>query len=143
MSTTAAALTPRQQQVYDLIVKGVPVADVAKRLKISRSGVHGHVRNIRAAGFDLPEAASAAPRLVATSGVADPAEAIRQAIAAFVQAIAADRRRSVEIDEQISVLNAESDEQISVLNAESERLQARVAQYEAALAALNPDPAGS
>lgn len=54
-------LTPKQTQVKHLIDGGLTAAQVAKRMKITVSGVNNHVRKIKAAGFEVGVAKVSAP----------------------------------------------------------------------------------
>lgn len=47
-------LTPKQEEVLSLLADGVKPPAIAKKLKISTSGVYGHMRNMRRAGVTLP-----------------------------------------------------------------------------------------
>jgi DNA-binding CsgD family transcriptional regulator len=51
---TDAKLTPKQQQVFGLLDDGKKVPEIAKQMKISPSGVYGHMRRIRQLGVKLP-----------------------------------------------------------------------------------------
>lgn len=53
--TTTDELTAKQRRVYALLEEGHKPAEIAKRMKITRSGVYGHIRHIRRAGVVLPE----------------------------------------------------------------------------------------
>lgn len=54
MSTTAVKLTPKQQQVIDGLDRGEAPPAIAKKMRISASGVYGHIRNIRKLGVVIP-----------------------------------------------------------------------------------------
>lgn len=54
MSTTAVKLTPKQQQVIEALDRGEAPPAIAKKMKISASGVYGHIRNIRKLGIVIP-----------------------------------------------------------------------------------------
>lgn len=130
----APALTPKQKQVRDLLAKGLAPAEVAKRLRISPSGVYGHIRNMRAAGIELPaettesNGASAeappppAPVAPVPDGEPDPTLALREAIEY-------ERTRVSAIAEEI----AEHETEIAALRDEHETRSARAEKYQAAL----------
>lgn len=54
-TTERKKLTPKQRQVYDALYQGRTVHQIAKRLKITPSGVYGHMRQIRKAGVSLAD----------------------------------------------------------------------------------------
>lgn len=91
MPDAVEGLTPKQQEVLKLLRQQKSIPDIAKRLKISTSGVYGHVRKIRAAGIEpllddaevLREVASTAVPATPTSVngvVGTPEESIRSAL---------------------------------------------------------------
>jgi transposase len=51
---TNATLTPKQEQVLALLGQDKTVQQIAKKLKISPSGVYGHMRRMREAGIEIP-----------------------------------------------------------------------------------------
>jgi septal ring factor EnvC (AmiA/AmiB activator) len=137
-ATPTPALTPKQQKVFELLGAGTPPAEIAKRLKISPSGVYGHMRNMRAAGAQLPGEVvrsltpppSAAvltngATTTATAVTADPAQSLKDAIDR-------DQERAEQISSQISELQQRIDE----LGNERDVLQARTQKYNAAISAL-------
>lgn len=126
-TTATQALTPKQRQVLDLLNRDVSPTEVARRLKISPSGVYGHMRNIRAAGVEIdnlalatgPAAPAPEPEALtavstrATNGEADPAQAL-------TSALESGRERLTAIDAQIDALGTER----SALAARLEKLDA-------------------
>lgn len=129
---TPPALTPKQQKVADLVSAEVPVAEIAKRLKISTSGVYGHIRNIRALGVELDAAdgetpvAAPPPVALANGAPGDPAAALQSAIHAGSRELA-------EIDSERDSLQA----RIAVLAQTRVDTEARLAKYQTALDALS------
>jgi predicted ArsR family transcriptional regulator len=117
---TAQAMTPKQQQVFDLLQEGVAPAEIATRLKISPSGVYGHIRNMRAQGIRVPvgDASEPTEALAPANGASRPATALQAAIDA-------DRERVRTIDAQLATLQ---DERIEC--------EAAIERYTAALRAL-------
>lgn len=53
-TTTEPRLTPKQQEVLAMLHKGMKPQEIAKKLKITNSGVYGHMRQMRKAGVQLP-----------------------------------------------------------------------------------------
>lgn len=48
-------LTPRQQQIYDLLLRDVPITEIAKQLGIINRAVYFHIGLIKKKGFEIPE----------------------------------------------------------------------------------------
>lgn len=143
MTTTATqALTPKQTQVLDLLKRGTAPAEIAKRLKISPSGVYGHMRNIRQAGYEIPESgngpdpASAPTQLPPQTTLVDqdltPPTPVLDPAQALQAAIAEGKRRTEAIDVEVSDLH----EQCAALEAEQELVAARTEKFSQALSAL-------
>jgi hypothetical protein len=142
MTTTSPTLTPKQQKVRDLLKKGDSIDEIAKKLKISTSGVYAHKRNIEqllgsdafvgSNGSTPPAAAPEVPKpaaspelqeawrgaLAETREAADPAEVLKAAIAT-------NEVRAAEVKTEIEKLTAEDAE-----------ITERLAKYNAALSAL-------
>jgi hypothetical protein len=83
---TPEALTPKQKQVLDLLEQGKKPPAIATKLKISRSGVYGHMRNLRKLGIGLPgeriddhDLPPVAHPTANTNGLPDPLAALRAA----------------------------------------------------------------
>lgn len=53
-TTNVSNLSKKQQEVYDRLSAGQKPPEIAKVLKITTSGVYGHMRKMRAAGVELP-----------------------------------------------------------------------------------------
>jgi hypothetical protein len=51
---TDYTLTAKQAEVFKLLAGGMKPSDVAKKMKISSSGVYGHIRKMRAHGVAIP-----------------------------------------------------------------------------------------
>ena len=47
-------LTPKQAQVFSLLSEGQKVSAIAKKMKITPSGVYGHIRKMREIGVVMP-----------------------------------------------------------------------------------------
>jgi flagellin-like hook-associated protein FlgL len=126
-----SALTSKQRKVYDAISAGTPPAEIARQLKISPSGVYGHMRNIRKTGVALPgydgqlETPSQAP--AATNGAApDPLASL----AAAIDHMQAERdANGAEV--------ARLEERVQELVAQRTTLDERIEKYSAALGALS------
>jgi hypothetical protein len=138
-TTSASALTPKQQHVFNLISEGVTPAAIAKQMKISPSGVYGHMRHIRQAGVTLPIGSSqeaAPPQATSTpaftssntshaNGTVEPSEALGAAVSQG-------EARVEEIDDELVGLRA----QIDGLETERSSTEERIAKFKGALAAL-------
>lgn len=75
-----AKTTPKQQQVLDRLKKGQSVEQVAKAMKITTSGVYGHMRRMRNDGVKLPgETPSPRTETVPTAAAAIKRAATRAA----------------------------------------------------------------
>jgi Bacterial regulatory proteins, luxR family len=133
-TTTTAALTPKQRQVYELLGAGTPPAEIARHLKISPSGVYGHMRNIRAAGVDLPgddgQPPPAPPQPQAASNGSAASDDPRAALTAAIDRTQAQREAT-----DVEVQRAE--QRIGELTAQRTALDERIERYNAALGALS------
>lgn len=113
-------LTPKQTQVYDLLVAGDKPSAVAKRMKISQSGVYGHIRKIREAGFTIPseqigtsDAAETPAPAAATNGASsietpeDVARVIKAAVITANERLAAITEQEKGISTRLEQLGVE------------------------------------
>ncbi len=136
-------LTPKQRQVYDLILSGVKPPAVAKKLKITTSGVYGHLRKMRDVGIDpMVEIASLATAIAdadAQQPVEPPAVEVAEsngrvatAEEFLATAIADAEAQQTEVAQYIEQHRSE----IEHAEQESERLTERVGKLHASLEAL-------
>lgn len=133
------AMTPKQREVLDLLTAGQRPPAIAKKLKLTRSSVYNHMRNMRKMGVSLPNeqitdpVAPVPPTPVAASngasanGYADPVESLRAARAA-------QERRLDEIAEEVTVMR-EREEKLSEERTEVEGFLTRVVAATKALTA--------
>jgi hypothetical protein len=140
-------LTKMQQKVLNELRKGHKAAAIAKTLKITPSGVYGHIRRMKEAGVELPgqngsqhaTVRAAAPPAVSLptalrevardNGVSpDPERALRAALSVGTARVEA-------INAEVEQLN----ERIGELGAERETVIATGMRHERALAALLGD----
>jgi hypothetical protein len=140
-------LTPMQTKVLGELNKGLRPSAVAKKLKVTPSAIHGHIRRMKEAGVTLPEgigagqhaavkpASTKTPPAIkvstASNGVADPEQSLRAALQ-----IGTDRVEA--INGEVESLQA----RISELAAERATVISTGVRHEKALAAvLGDEPA--
>lgn len=131
-------LTPKPRQVYDLLTDGMKPPEIAKRMRITRSGVYGHMRQIRKLGITLPgeslNGGAAATRpgatpptpsgvnnLISVAGSIDPLTAIKTA------SLKASERRA-EIDQEVEQMS----QRASQLKEERAGIEEQLGRYERA-----------
>lgn len=125
-------LTPKQSQVYDLLVAGEKPSAVAKRMKISQSGVYGHIRKIREAGFAIPSeqigTSEPSETPAPTNGVAKMIETPEDVARVIKAAVSAANDRLAAITEQEKGIST----RLEQLGAEREQIVAQVAKFDKA-----------
>lgn len=139
-------LTKMQEKVLKELQAGHKASAISKKLKISSSGVYGHIRRMREAGVELPSQASSRH---ATVSAAPPAVSLPTALAEAARdnGVAADPEKALRAalsfgTARVEAINAEVDQlnaRISELGAEREAVVATGMRHEKALAALLGD----
>lgn len=129
-------LTPKQREVLDLLSAGQRPPAIAKKLKLTRSSVYNHMRNMRKLGIELPnervgfdsEPEPAAPNTngASANGWADPLEALEAATALG-------RKRLEEIAEAVDTMRERGER----LNAERDEITDQLGRFERATKALS------
>lgn len=132
-------LTAKQAQVYDLLDRGETPPAIAKKLKISSSGVYGHMRNIREAGVTLPSERVAANG-DATNGDGPPADpphsfidGAGQTPEQFLDVAISDAQGAMS---EVTDVIASHEQAIEQARAEHARLVSRIEKLDAARQAL-------
>lgn len=124
-----ATLTPKQQQVAEAMFKfNGDVGKAAKKLKITPSGVYGHLRRMKEAGFDQYGARIASSSNGRSSNGHMPPdtdnEALMIAVKTFVESVQAARRDA-------ETLRDEKDEAIAAAEAKLVDLREQREQHDA------------
>lgn len=129
------ALTPKQREVLDLLSAGQRPPAIAKKLKLTRSSVYNHMRNMRKLGIELPnervgfdsEPEPAAPNTngASANGYTDPIDALDAAILLG-------RKRLEEIAEDLDAIRERGER----LNAERDEVTGQLQRFERATEAL-------
>lgn len=121
-------LTPKQRRVYEYLKQGHKPPQIAKSMKVTRSSVYNHVRNIRRLGVTLPGEQMPGEKPESTNGAVT--DAVEQAVK---DAIASTETTLASIEEQ----ERNYREQIDRLAANRAELTAKRGRYEKALEQLS------
>lgn len=116
-------LTPMQTKVLGELNKGLRPSAVAKKLKVTPSAIHGHIRRMKEAGVELPEGIGAGQH-----AAVKPAASIKTPPAIKVSAVSngvADPEQSLRAALQIGT------DRVEAINGEVESLQARISELAA------------
>lgn len=132
------ALTPKQREVLDLLGAGQRPPAIAKKLKLTRSSVYNHMRNMRKLGIELPNervGTSSEPEPVgvnlgntngaSANGYTDPIDALDAAILLG-------RKRLEEIAEDLDAIRERGER----LHAERDEVTGQLQRFERATEAL-------
>lgn len=131
-------LTPKQTQVIDLLKRGRSVAQIAKTMKISESGVYGHIRRLKEAGVDVPGQASANAGAASPPPVKPADQPVFNGEPVEVDVPTVIRTQIKTAQEQIAEVEREATamaERAKTLQEHKERLVASIERHDAALAA--------
>jgi DNA-binding CsgD family transcriptional regulator len=136
-------ITPKQKEVLGLLGQGKTVDQIAKKLKITNSGVYGHIRRMKEAKIDVPSTPSAAPArasapkpypaaAAASNGSSVESDLDIDVEGTVRRAIEQGRARLASISDEI----AAHEESVSDLRNTQAGMAREIEHYDAALAAL-------
>ena len=126
-----ANITPKQEQVLAALGKGRTVDQVAKSMKISKSGVYGHIRRMREMGVEVPGASAERPGQSALAHANGGARDV--SVKEFIEsAIATEQAQLVVIKEEAATHRAKAE----ALEKQTSVTVDEIAKYDRALEAL-------